>query len=179
MRNNTLYILCGLPYAGKTTLRKELIKRFGFDFVSMDEIMQKHDMWRPDHPTQEDWNVGYSEGYDQLKKLLKEKRDVILDLGNLKFKERQTARLIAEELGAAHKLIYVNIPREEILKRRAENEKTKQRGHVKDELFQKGLEMFQEPTEEENPIMFSPEMNLDEWIRKNIDQEVSIQPEIK
>lgn len=177
--NNTLYILCGLPYAGKTTLRKELVKRFGFDFVSMDEIMQKHGMWRTGHPTQEDWIVGYSEGYDELKKLLREKRDVILDVGNLKLKERQTARLIAEELGAAHKLIYINTPRDEIVRRRVENEKTKKRGHVKDELFQKGLEMFQEPTPEENPIMFNTDMNLDEWIKRNIESGVSVQPEVK
>jgi broad-specificity NMP kinase len=30
MSEPTLYILCGLPFAGKTTLAKELVKHFGF-----------------------------------------------------------------------------------------------------------------------------------------------------
>lgn len=43
---NQLYILIGLPYSGKTTLRKELVKRLNFDYVSVDEIMKERDMWR-------------------------------------------------------------------------------------------------------------------------------------
>ena len=34
-----LYILTGLPYSGKTTLRRELMKRFNFKSVSVDERM--------------------------------------------------------------------------------------------------------------------------------------------
>jgi len=36
-----LYILTGLPYSGKTTLTKELVKRFGFSSVSMDDVMDE------------------------------------------------------------------------------------------------------------------------------------------
>ena len=36
MNETRLYILCGLPFAGKTTLAKELVKRFGF-YVDISE----------------------------------------------------------------------------------------------------------------------------------------------
>lgn len=33
-----LFILCGLPFAGKTTLAKELEKQFGWVRLSIDEV---------------------------------------------------------------------------------------------------------------------------------------------
>jgi adenylate kinase family enzyme len=38
MSESKLYILCGLPFAGKTTLAKELVKRFGFVHIGIDQI---------------------------------------------------------------------------------------------------------------------------------------------
>lgn len=166
--NNTLYIFCGLPYAGKTTLRKALVKRFGFDVVSIDEIMKDHGMWDKEKVTQEDWDIAYSETYKILKKLLKKGKNVIFDSGALEFHEREVARQIAEDAGSVHKLIYVNTPRDEIIKRRSENEKTKVRGHVKDYLFKRTLGMFEEPSSNENPIIYNAQMNLENWIKNNI-----------
>ncbi len=164
---NKLYILAGLPYSGKTTLRKELVKRLNFDCVSVDEIMKDKNMWRSGHPTQDDWNIAYSEAYGKLKDLLKQGRNVILDMGNLEFKERETARKIAESLGVEHKLIYVNTPMAEIIKRRKENEKTKLRGHLDDDLLKSAIDKFDEPTVEENPISYNLEENLAAWIKYN------------
>src|SRR4051812_35820024 len=102
-----LYILAGLPYSGKTTLTKELLNRFGFFKVSMDDVIDEKGL-EVEHMTQEDWNSVYSEGYEKLKKLLQEDKTVILDLGNLKRSERQTAKNIAKSLGKNFKLIYLN-----------------------------------------------------------------------
>lgn len=166
--NNTLYILCGLPYAGKTTLRKELVKRFGFSFVSIDEIMQKHGMWDKKDLGQKDWDLAYFEGYEELKKLLKDGKNVIFDLGNLKLRQREVAKQAAKSLGVRYKLIYVNTSKEEIVRRRSKNEKMKERDHIKDWLFEKSLNMFEEPTPSEDPIIYNSAMNLENWIRENI-----------
>lgn len=165
--NNKLYILAGLPYSGKTTLRKELVKRLNFDYVSVDEIMKIRDMWRAGHPTQGDWNEAYSEAYKKLKELLKQSKNVVLDIGNLEFQERETARQIAEAQGAEHKLIYVKTPMEEIMKRRKENETTRLRGHLENNLLQSAIDKFDEPTTEENPLIYNSKENLDEWIKHN------------
>ncbi len=149
-------------------MRNELAKRFGFSSVSIDEIMDRRGMWSLGHPTQKDWNTAYSEGYKQLKGLLGKGKTVILDLGNLKFKERETARQIAKSLGVESKLIFVNTPQDEILRRGLENAKTKERGHVPEKFLGKGLKMFEQPTPEENPILYNSEVNLEDWIRENI-----------
>ena len=162
-----LYILTGLPYSGKTTLTKELINRFGFFKVSMDDVIDEKG-FEVEDMTQEDWNTVYSEGYEKLKKLLQEGKTVVLDLGNLKRSERQTARNIAESLGKNFKVIYLNIPVEEIKKRWEINEKTQERGQLEEVSLKRALDMFQEPTEDEEYIIYNQQMDLDKWIEENI-----------
>jgi predicted kinase len=168
MSRTTLYILCGIPYAGKSTLTKELAKRYGFKITSMDDIMEEKKM-DSGTMTQDDWNEAYSEGYERLKKNLKEGYSTILDLGNLKRSERNTARSIAESLGVSHQLIYINTPVEKIMKRRLRNQETKERGHLEEASMKRALDMFQEPTEDENPITYNQEMDLGRWIKENIE----------
>ena len=164
---NKLYILCGLPYSGKTTLRKELVKKLHFDYVSVDEIMKERNMWREGHPTQDDWNEAYSIAYEQIKHLLKQNRNVIFDNANLTTQERGVAKQIAQSLEVQSMLIYIKTSMEEIMKRRKENEITKLRGHLEDNLLKSAIDKFEEPTVEENPIIYNAQMNLDEWIKEN------------
>ena len=158
-----LYILCGLPFSGKTTLQTELVKRFGFQAVSVDLIMDERDMWREGHPTQDDWNIGYSEAYRQVQDHLMAGETVIFDCANLRFHEREAARQIAERLGRPYRLIYVNTPREEILRRRQRNEETKERGPVDQEMMEAAQQMFDEPTESERPILYNYRTDMEEW----------------
>lgn len=159
--------MTGLPYSGKSTLTKELVKRFGFSVVSMDDIMDKKGM---DSATmvQEDWNTVYSEAYDNLKALLKEGKSVVVDCGNLSVHERTTPKNIAESLDVPSKLIYVNTTKEEILRRWKENQVTKQRGHLEVDGLNFAFKLFEEPTDAENPVLYNQSMDLDSWISTNI-----------
>lgn len=162
-----LYILTGLPYSGKTILTKELTKRFGFSSVSMDDIMDEKG-YEVEEMSQEDWNTVYSEGYNKLKRLLTEGKTVVLDLGNLKRSERKTASQIAESLNVSSKLIFLNVPIDEIRKRWERNEQTKERGQLEEVTLKRALDMFETPTPEENYITYNQSLNLDEWIKDNI-----------
>ena len=120
---NTLYIMVGRPFSGKTTLRKKLVKRFGFSVASVDWEIDNRGL-KVSEMTQKDWDIVYSETYEKLKELLKEDKTVILDLGNLKKSERKVARGIAEEFGVPHKTIYIDTPLEEVKKRWAESQRS-------------------------------------------------------
>lgn len=163
-----LYIFTGLPYSGKTTLAKKLSEKLHFQRVSVDIIMDKMDMWREGHPTPEDWNTAYSKAYEELETLLKEGKDIIFDCGNLPFHERENARQIAMNANSPYKLIYVNTPKREILKRREKNLETKERGHLDDKMMDDAIALFDEPTENEHPIIYNQDMDLDYWIKENI-----------
>lgn len=168
MLKQYLYILTGLPYSGKTTLRNELVKRFHFTVASVDEQIDKKE-FKVEQMTQEDWNLVYSLAYDELKTLLSEGKTVILDIGNLKRSERDTARRIAESVGVAYKLIYVNSSKEIISQRRFRNLQTKERGHLVDVTMERAVNMFEEPTADENPVFYNQNMDLDKWIAGNIE----------
>ncbi len=162
-----LYILCGLPYSGKTTLANELVRRFGFKTASVDDIMDEKEI-DSDTMSQEDWNFVYSETYDRLKKTLGQGFSVVFDMGHLKLSERETSRQIAEKYHVPHKLIYINISPEEIRRRRTQNEITKERGQLSDKAMQNALSQFQEPISTESPTIYNQSMDLESWIKINI-----------
>ncbi|MEK7503952.1 MAG: ATP-binding protein [Patescibacteria group bacterium] len=168
MTKPTLYILTGLPYSGKTTLTNELVKRFGFKTASVDDVMDERGL-DSDTMVQEDWNAVYSEAYERLKVNLTKGDSVIFDMGHLKFKERETARQIAESVGAKHKLIYINTSPDETRERWARNETTKERGQLSDRGMKVAFSQFQEPTADENPIIYNQQMDLDAWIKESIE----------
>jgi len=160
--------MVGLPYSGKTTFTKELVSRFGFEVISMDDLMDREGL-DPVTMTQEDWNMVYSRGYRKLEKLLLEEKTVILDLGNLTRKERDTARAIANRVNVPFKLIYINIPVEEIMARRQKNEETKERGQLVEESMQKALDLWEEPSSDEKFVVYNQQMDLENWIKVNIE----------
>jgi len=167
MNKQVLYIMVGLPYSGKTTLTKELVNRFGFEVVSMDEEIDEENL-DPTIMTQKDWDTVYSHGYKKLEKLLLEGKTVILDLGNLKRSERDTARAIADKVNVPSKLIYINIPVEEIKARRQKNEEIKERGQLAKKTLQRALDMWEEPSLDEKFVAYNQQMDLEDWIKTNI-----------
>src|SRR3989344_7029857 len=167
MNKATLYILTGLPYSGKTTLTNELVKRFKFKTASVDDVMDERGL-DSDAMTQEDWNYVYSEAYERLENNLKAGYSVVFDMGNLKRSERNNARKIAQKVGVDHKLIYINTPVDETRKRWTQNETTKNRGQLSDRGMQVALSQFQEPTSDENTILYNQGMDSDSWIKENI-----------
>lgn len=162
-----LYIFCGLPYSGKSTLTKELLKRPNTFAVSMDDIMDERGL-DSELMSQDEWNSVYSEGYEELKIFLKEGSDVVLDLGNLLKSERVDAELIGKSVGAECVKIYINTPVEEIWNRWKRNETIKERGQVSESELKNAIAMFETPTEDEDFIELKPTDNLVEWINKKL-----------
>ncbi len=165
----TLYNLVGLPYSGKSTLSKVLADKFDLQVVSVDSEIKKSGL-KVDQMSQEDWNLVYSEAYRQIKLALQGSKSVLFDMGNLKRSERDTARRIAQENGADYKLIYVKTPIGEIKRRWGANAETKERGQLSENGLNRALEMWEEPSEEENPLVLDHNKNIDEWIETNINQ---------
>lgn len=167
--NPVLFIMCGRSFAGKTTLRKELIKRFKLNVASVDERIDIHKL-NVEEMTQEDWNMVYSETYDHLKKLLSHGKSTILDMGNLEKHERDTARAIAKDYKIPTILIYVNTTLEEVKNRWIQNQKIDGGRKMDEKVFNKAQEKFQEPTPDENPIVYNNKMDLGKWIEENLNQ---------
>lgn len=167
MNKQTLYIITGLPYSGKTTLTNELVKRFHFTVASVDEVLEKGN-YVVELMTQQDWDCVYSKAYTRLKRCLGGGKTTIFDGGSLKRSERETIRRIAESMNVTAKLIYVNTSKDEIRRRWLKNQKTKVRDHLGEKSMNFAFKLFEEPSSNENPILYYQKMDLGRWIEDNI-----------
>jgi len=167
MAKNILYIMTGLPYSGKTTLVKELIKKIDCKVVSVDKILEQKDLWKEKHPTQENWEIAYGEACKKVENYLVNGENVIFDEANLLYSQRENLSKMAENLGIKFKLIYVKVDKDEVLKRWQKNLKTKKRNQLNEEFLKKAFDLFEEPKVEEKAIIYNQEEDIKFWIKKN------------
>lgn len=168
MVKNILYIMTGLPYSGKTTLVKKLIKKINCQVISTDEILREKGFWKEKEPEQKDWEIAYKEAGEKVKKYLVDGENVIFDESNLCFYQRENLRKIAQNLGIESKLIYVKIDEKEALKRWGENSKTKQKHQLTKEIIERACDIFEEPKEDEKVIVYNQEIEVNDWIKKKL-----------
>jgi predicted kinase len=100
-----LYILCGIPFSGKTTLANELVKRLSFTRIDLDEV--KFDLFGKDITDEEidqsGWDKIYQEMYKKIEEALQNGKTVIHDTGNFTKYERSLISDIAKKVGVEYK----------------------------------------------------------------------------
>ena len=162
-----LYIVTGLPYAGKSVLSRELVRRFDFGYASVDDEITSaaHDVTTMD---QHDWDDVYARAFDRLETMLRAGRTVVFDGGSLKHVERQLLRDIALRCAADPLLVYVDTPPEVVAERHRQNVMAKERAQLHDETMSKALSMFEVPSAAERPVVYNASLDLDRWIDEHI-----------
>lgn len=165
-----LYILCGIPFSGKSTLAKTLVERCGFVRIDLDEI--KFELYGSNitdkQLQQSDWDKIYQEMYERIENELIDGQTVVHDTGNFTKYERKLVIDIANKLNVEFTTIFINTPKEVARERLLQNRKMLQRFDVSDQAFEEAVAEMEGPVLEENCIEFNVHENVDEWIRKNI-----------
>lgn len=167
--NNTLYILCGLAFSGKSTLAKKIAKSTGSKIITFDKLWVEKDKEKPVPKGDEGWKFIRKVGQDEIAKALEEGNSVVYDDTNVRFEHREELREVAKKFGARTVVVYLNTPIELIRQREATNKVTGQRHKVGFKNFKTVLDQLQIPDDKEDILEFKPEMNLDGWIKKNIE----------
>jgi predicted kinase len=162
-----LYIITGLPYSGKTVLSRELLRRFGFGYASVDDEITSGNL-DVTRMSQRDWDDVYSRAYGELERLLHTGQTVVFDGGSLKRSERQNLRDIAHGCGADAVVVYVNTSPEQAAARRRRNLVTQERAHLEEQTVDTALAMFEVPAADERPITYNAAMDLQRWLEHNI-----------
>lgn len=165
-----LFILCGISFAGKSTLAKAIAERFNYAEVDIDDVkcqlygsdIQDEDLSR------EDWIRTYAETDHLIEYYLKTGKDVIDASRNFRKEERQLARQIASKLDAEVVVIFVDVPEIVARQRLLENRKKQSRRNVVDEDFEAIIQAMDPPTADENPLVFHYGDQVENWISKNI-----------
>lgn len=163
-KKQILIILCGLPFSGKSTLAKFLTKHLGLTLIDLDEINSKLGIGIDKPVTENEWKKTYQISYEELEKSLEAGKSVIYDATNFTNKQRDKLRSIAKKYYVQTKVIWVNPPKKEVIKRWQENRLNKNRKDVSDEDFAEVLDNFENPTKEENMLTFDQTKSIEEWV---------------
>ncbi len=165
-----LLILCGLPFAGKSTLADKLAEKYSFMRVDLDEI--KFELFGRDADddqfTQAEWDKVYQKMYEQIESLLKAGKSVVHDTGNFTKRERDVSRQIAAKLGVEAITLFVDTAIELAKKRLLENRMTKRRFDVKDKAFNWAVSEMEIPQANEKHLVFQPSDQLESWMSDHL-----------
>lgn len=162
-----LYILCGLPFAGKSTLATELAGRFGWAIISIDAINHERGLGLNGEPMMlERWDETYAEAYHRLSEALSTGATVIFDAVSYTRMQRDDLRAIAAAQGASACVIYLDVPGDICRHRWRANRKTGARFDVRDEDFENAVAAFEPPTADEQPIIYDPSDAVNDWVAR-------------
>jgi predicted kinase len=165
VNESRLYILCGLPFAGKTTLAKELVKRFGLTQIDVDQINTNFGVGLLGASiSPEEWERTYVEAYKQLADALNSRQSVLFEGASYTKELRDRLRAIAYKRGVASRVIYVDISESEARQRLHSNRITQHRHNVRDDNFALVVTYFEPPREDEGVIHYHQSLPLEEWI---------------
>ncbi len=144
----TLYIMCGLPFSGKSTYSKELALKENIPRISWDEswlMLEQSGQLTGDNKNQT--VTDYCE--QEISKLLQSGTSVVYDNLNHDRALRDHLKELALTSGGLGKIIYIQVSYEEVHARRNRARISKERPVVDDLVFEKGLADFQPPTPDE------------------------------
>lgn len=162
-----LYILCGLPFAGKSTLATTLARRFGWVIISIDAINHARGLGLNGEPmTLEQWDETYAEAYHRLSEALVAQQTVIFDAVSYTRAQRDELRAIATERGASTRVIYLDIPADVCRGRWLANRATEARYDVRDEDFEHVVRRFEPPYALEKPLVCDHAEAAHVWIER-------------
>jgi len=168
MVESTLYIMCGLPFSGKTTLAHALASECGLVHLDLDALARAKSLFPEDGINDEQWGYIFGEIYQQVAALLASGESVVVDAVNFDKAGRERFRTIAQQRGSSVYVIYINLPIQEIEQRRQANQANTQRPPVRDKDFVELATEFEVPTIEENLLIYDGTESVSEWIKGHI-----------
>lgn len=150
-----VFLLCGRSFSGKSTLAARLAAATGALVVSLDALNLERGLVSGDGVSAEEWGKTHEEARRLLARGLAEGRDVVFDDTACFRFLRDDVRRVATAAGAETVLLFLDVPRSELEARRAEAALTGNRVPVREEVFARHVDEFEEPGPDEAPIRFA------------------------
>ncbi|WP_165423347.1 AAA family ATPase [Ktedonosporobacter rubrisoli] len=165
-----LLIICGISFAGKSTLARALTERFHYPEVDVDEV--KYELYgsaiQDEELRPEDWERTYAETDQRIEHYLQAGKSVVDASRYFTKQERELARRIAMSQNAELVTIFVDTPKAVAQQRLLANRENPARRNVTDADFAAILEAMEPPTADEQPLVLPYGEQIEHWIARNI-----------
>ena len=168
MARPTLYIMCGLPFSGKTTLARAIADQWGCVHLDLDSLANREGFFPEEGIDDKQWSLLFSEAHQYLAALLSSGKSVVFDAVNYDRVGRDRLRAIAQQNGSAVYVLYTKLTIQELEQRRQDNRDTRQRPNVRDNDVVELARDFEVPTTEENLLVYDGTQPISEWIHGTI-----------
>lgn len=161
----TLIFLCGLPFAGKSTLARVLVARTGATYIALDAVNSERGVGLNGSAiTPAQWDASYAEVYRRLEEALLAGERVVYDETCFLRAQRDAIRAIAGRAEASAQLIWVTVPEAIARARWLANRQSGERYDVRDEDFAQVVTRFAAPTPDEKPLRYDGSIPAEEWL---------------
>ncbi|NTW89626.1 MAG: ATP-binding protein [Candidatus Moranbacteria bacterium] len=148
-----LYILCGLPYSGKTYAARKILDAVPCVYVSVDDILEAlgYDWNAGKLPDEKGWESVMDISYRRTREALWDSKNVLYDSTNHTKISRDELRKVADDAGAGSRVVFVDAPAGVVRRRWEENKTSRKRFVLSEELLDMTIDALEVPGSDEDP----------------------------
>lgn len=177
MKNNKqhLFILCGEAFSGKTTLAKEIAKKYEAKIIGRDGFypLIAKILALEDTPEKDDdnlWKNLWPIAVQGVKNWLLLGESVVVDDNCLYSNQREDLYRVAKEVGVKHTLIHLDVPANILRERKEQNKINKTRHDVPSSWMEEDFKTFERPSSLENPLVFNEKEATGDVLEKIVER---------
>jgi len=160
-----LFLLCGLPFSGKSTLGRALQERLGIVHVEVDRHHLDGRTDFDERPVElAEWIAAYRAAYQLVDDTLDTGKSVVFDAVSYRRSHRERVRRIAATHGVPVTIIYLDVPEEQARARLVANRSSPYRVNVPDIDFDEVARGMQPPEDDERFTRYRPDEPVTAWI---------------
>ena len=157
--------MCGLAFSGKSTLARKIAEHTDSKLVAFDKLWVEQDKEKPVPKGVEGWRYIRDLAQRNVLDYLQAGKSVVYDDNNPRKEHREELRDVAKKAGIDAVVIYLDTSLDVIRVREEANRSSQDRHDVEPENFEKVMKDLEVPTADENTIVFTPEMNIEDFIK--------------
>ncbi len=156
-----LYLMCGLPYAGKTTLARAIAARTRATLVSLDDINAERGLHGADELPVVEWARTHEIALERCRAMMVEGRPLVVDDTNNYRWLRDDHRRDAAAHGYETRVVFLDVPFGECLERARQGARSKEL--PTDMMFRLAQE-FEAPGADEDTLVYSGKEPPEDWV---------------
>lgn len=169
MAESLLILMCGLAFAGKTTLARRIAAEYGWKYISLDAINTERGVGVDGQAiSPHEWEQTYAEAYRRVEQALRDRQAVVYDETNFLRAQRDQLRAIAAAQHARTYVVYVATSEAEARRRWQHNRVTRQRGDVRDDDFAYVVARFEPPAADEAVLRYDHTTPAELWVKQMV-----------